>query len=262
MMIWHANISQAKTAWRYAILLSVVLGTLLFMMTRQPFGQVLAYHDFADKRAFLGVPNFLDVATNIAYLAVGLFGVWSCFRSTAPGYRIGWLTLFIGVSLIGFGSAYYHLDPKNSTLVWDRLPMAIAFMALFSFFLSQHINARLGGWLLWPLLAIGIFSVLYWIYTENQGVGDLRLYALVQFLPALLIPLIIILFPSNRYQKKYIWYLISLYALAKVAEHYDDEIMNVVSISGHTLKHIFAAFSGIAFMKLILSWHVGGTTAR
>jgi hypothetical protein len=133
--------------------------------------------------------------------------------------------------------------------------MAIAFMALFSFFLSEHINVRLGTWLLWPLLAIGLFSVLYWIYTENLGAGDLRLYALVQFLPVLLIPLIIILFPSHTYRKKYIWYLIGLYALAKVAEHYDDEIMSAVSISGHTLKHIFAAFSGIAFLKIILSRH-------
>ena len=140
--------------------------------------------------------------------------------------------------------------------------MAIAFMALFSFFLSEHISVRLGAWLLWPLLAIGIFSVLYWIHTENQGAGDLRLYALVQFLPALLIPLIIILFPSQHYQKKYIWYLIGLYALAKIAEHYDAEVMYAVAISGHTLKHIFAALSGIAFLKLILSWRAGVKATR
>ena len=102
---------------------------------------------------------------------------------------------------------------------------------------------------------MGVFSVLYWIYTENQGAGDLRLYALVQFLPVLLIPLVLVLFPSQSYQKKYLWYLIGFYALAKITEHYDKEIMNVFPLSGHTLKHIFAALSGIAFLKLILSRH-------
>ena len=168
-----------------------------------------------------------------------------------PAYYL----FFIGLILTGFGSGYYHLSPTNETLVWDRLPMAIAFMSLFSFFIYEHISERLGTWLLWPLLALGVFSVWYWIYTENQGVGDLRLYALVQFLPVLLIPLIIILFPSQRYEHKYLWYLIGFYVLAKIAEHYDDAIMEMISISGHTLKHIFASLTGIAYLKLILTWH-------
>jgi hypothetical protein len=235
----------------------VLIGAVFYFVA--PIPQDLAYHQFVDQRVFLSIPNFLNVFSNLAFIVIGIYCLFILISRkneiNDSGHRSVYYVFFVGLILTGFGSGYYHLSPDNQTLVWDRLPMAIAFMALFSFFLSEHINVRLGTWLLWPLLAIGLFSVLYWIYTENLGAGDLRLYALVQFLPVLLIPLIIILFPSHTYRKKYIWYLIGLYALAKVAEHYDDEIMSAVSISGHTLKHIFAAFSGIAFLKIILSRH-------
>ncbi len=241
----------------------ISIGTVLYFV--QPIPQDPAYHQFADQREFLGVPNFLNVFSNLAFIIIGVYCLRSLvshthdtvgFTHDTVGFtpKSACYIFFIGLILTGFGSGYYHLSPTNQTLVWDRLPMAVAFMALFSFFLSEHISARVGSRLLWPLLALGVFSVLYWIYTENRGVGDLRLYALVQFLPVLLIPLILILFPSGNYQKKYLWYIIAFYALAKITEHYDHEIMKVLSISGHTLKHIFASLTGIAFLSMILSW--------
>jgi len=233
----------------------VSVGAVLYLI--EPFPQDLAYHQFSDQREFFGVPSFFNVFSNLAFIIIGVYCLRSLVSHThdTVGFtpKSACYIFFIGLMLTGFGSGYYHLSPTNQTLVWDRLPMAVAFMALFSFFLSEHINARMGSRILWPLLALGIFSVLYWIYTENQGAGDLRLYALVQFLPVLLIPLILILFPSGYYQKKYLWYIIGFYALAKVTEHYDYEIMGVLSISGHTLKHIFASLTGIVFLQIILS---------
>jgi len=240
----------------------ILLGITIFLIGAvfyfvDPISQDPAYHQFADRRVFWGIPNFFNVFSNLAFIIIGVYCLRSLVSHThdTDGFtpKSAYYIFFIGLILTGFGSGYYHLSPTNQTLVWDRLPMAVAFMALFSFFLSEHINARMGSRLLWPLLALGIFSVLYWIYTENRGSGDLRLYALVQFLPVLLIPLILILFPSGNYQKKYLWYIIVFYALAKITEHYDHEIMGVLSISGHTLKHIFAALTGIAFLKIILS---------
>ncbi len=243
---------------KIAILLGIAIfsiGAVFYLV--DPIPQDPAYHQFADQREFLGVPSFFNVFSNLAFIIIGAYCLRSLVSYThnANGFtpKSACYIFFIGLILTGIGSAYYHLSPANQTLVWDRLPMAVAFMALFSFFLSEHISTRAGSRLLWPLLALGIFSVLYWIYTENRGAGDLRLYALVQFLPVLLIPLILILFPSGNYQKKYLWYIIGFYALAKITEHYDHEIMNVLSISGHTLKHIFASLTGIAFLKIILS---------
>lgn len=247
-MAGYRNITQSGAAWRYGILLAVVLGTLVFMMTRQPFGQVLSYHDFADKRALFEIPNFLDVTTNIAYLVIGLWGIWCCHRSAAPGYRIGWLTLFVGVSLIGFGSAYYHLDPKNSTLVWDRLPMTIGFMGLFAALLAEYIDIRAGKYLLLPALAVGVFSVLYWGWYD-----DLRLYYWVQGMPLLIVPLLVFLFRPKYSRQAMLLVALGFYVLAKIAEIYDRAFFELSQslLSGHSLKHLLSAAGILALASMI-----------
>ncbi len=233
----------------------VTICTVLIFV--DPIPQDPGYHQFADKQKFFTIPNFFNTISNLAFILIGLYGVISVVRNSHKTDSLipqaTYYVFFIGLMLTGFGSGYYHLSPNNQTLVWDRLPMTMAFMGLFSFIISEHINHRVGSRLLWPLLALGIISVLYWNITENQGVGDLRWYALVQFLPMLLIPLIIIMFPSRSYSKKYLWYIIGAYVLAKISEHFDAEIMAVLFVSGHTIKHVVAALAGIAFLQLILS---------
>lgn len=120
--------------------------------------------------------------------------------------------------------------------------MTIAFMSLFSIIISEFISLRTGKTLLFPLLLIGASSVLYWNYTESNGVGDLRFYALVQFLPMLLIPLILILFPSKYKAINGYWWLLGAYIAAKILEYFDTEIYDLLGvISGHSLKHVAAA---------------------
>ena len=243
---------------KIVILLSlsfVIIATVFYFV--DPIPQDPSYHQFADQQEIFGIANFSNVVSNLAFILIGLYGLISVVRHSreTEGFipQTTYYVFFIGLILIGIGSGYYHLSPNNQTLVWDRLPITIAFMGIFSFIICEHINHRIGSRLLWPLLVVGILSVLYWNYTENQGAGDLRWYALVQFLPILLIPLIIIMFPSKSYQKKYLWYIIGAYVLAKITEHFDEEIMNVLLISGHTMKHVLAALPGIAFLQLILS---------
>lgn len=40
------------------------------------------------------------------------------------GEMAGWAIFFFGVTATAFGSAYYHLRPNDSRLVWDRLPVS------------------------------------------------------------------------------------------------------------------------------------------
>jgi len=40
-----------------------------------PIPQNPAYHNFADQRAWLGVPHFLDVFSNLGFLLVGVGGL-------------------------------------------------------------------------------------------------------------------------------------------------------------------------------------------
>ncbi|PYU18912.1 MAG: hypothetical protein DMG30_26090 [Acidobacteria bacterium] len=110
---------------------------------------------------------------------------------------MAYAVFFLGVALTSIGSAYYHWAPDNGRLVWDRLPMSIAFMSLLAAIITERITVNAGLRSLLPLMALGIASVLYWHLTELKGQGDLRLYGLVQFYPVMAIPLLLTLFPAR-----------------------------------------------------------------
>jgi hypothetical protein len=151
-----------------------VLAPLAVLMALEPIRQDPAYHILADARAYCGVPNFLNVTSNIPFLVVGAIGLIFCLRNPARGAMRSWSVFFLGVALVFAGSAYYHSAPDNSTLVWDRLPMTLAFMGLFAGLLTEHMDDRVERALLVPAVALGIASVAWWAYTD-----DLRIY--VQF---------------------------------------------------------------------------------
>ena len=163
----------------------------------------------------------------------------------------GALLFFIGVSLVAFGSAYYHYIPNNLTLVWDRIPMTIAFMALYSLVVSAFVKQESGVKLLPWLISAGVLSVIYWWLTESIGRGDLRFYALVQFLPLLLMIFIMMLFSAEGVKKWPLTAMFIWYALAKILEAFDQEVFNSLTlISGHTLKHLVSAIGGL----FVLFW--------
>jgi hypothetical protein len=101
----------------------------------------------------------------------------------------------MGLILVAAGSSYYHWNPNNQTLVWDRLPMTICFMSLFVALLGEHISFQYEKIILPASLLLGVFSVIYWQYT-----GDLRFYGLVQFGTLAAIPLILLLYRSKYAQ--------------------------------------------------------------
>jgi hypothetical protein len=232
------------------VLISFVVTGLTF--TFPPIAQDPAYHNFADTRGLFGIPNFGDVMGNLFFIIFGFMGMRTVFESrndtnifTMKGEYILWEVFFVGTFLVGFGSGYYHLEPNNHTLVWDRLPMTIAFMSIISLVIMLRISTK-GGLFLFPLFLIaGAGSVFYWDYTESLGNGDLRPYALVQFLPMLLLPLIFWLLPARYNGLKYPVYALLWYGLAKVLEYFDPDIFELTGevVSGHTLKHIAAAIA-------------------
>jgi hypothetical protein len=203
-----------------------------------PIAQDPAYHDFADRRGLLDIPNFLNIATNLAFLAVGIAGIVLCATQKGLSARWAWMTCFTGVVLVFFGSAYYHLAPDNGTLVWDRLPMSIGFMALSVAVLADYINPRLEKILLAPALVLGLASVIYWHYTD-----DLRPYVLVQFLPLLMLPALLLLFRGARQDRGFLLTALLIYMLSKLAEHFDHALFELSGeiVSGHSLKHLLAA---------------------
>lgn len=239
----HAMTSNGKDTgwWRYALLVILVVGSLLAMMLVDPIAQDPDYHQFADQRALLGIPNWQNVLSNVPFLIVGVVGLRYLLRTPPRETPWSWKTLFLGIGLVCLGSAYYHWEPNNQTLVWDRLPMTLGFMGLFVAILSEHINPKLGKYLLLPALGLGFFSVYHW-----SQVDDLRLYIWVQAIPLIIIPVLLLLFDGKYTHRRYLAYAIVCYALAKIVEFSDDAVFLLTQqwIGGHAVKHLLAALGG------------------
>jgi hypothetical protein len=219
-------------------LLGVPLAILLVAVP--PIAQDPVYHMLADARTFLSIPNFLNVASNLAFMLVGIIGLAGCLsrsrtRATVP---YAWLVFFAATLLVGFGSAYYHWAPDDAGLLWDRLPMTIAFMALFVGIVSEHIDERLERTLLGPAILVGLASLAWWRHAD-----DLRLYAWVQFAPLVALAFLFFAYRARYSHRIYLLYGLLFYVLAKIAELLDAQIFAWTGhvVSGHTVKHLLAA---------------------
>ena len=237
--------------WIVAVAVAAVAGVFAL----DPVPQDPAYHAFADARKMAGVANAWNVLTNLPFLAVGAWG-FAALRQVADELRAHYMVFCAGVMLVAFGSAYYHLEPSTWTLVWDRLPMTVAFMALFSAVIADRISWLAGRGLLWPSVALGITSIAWWIHTEQAGTGDLRAYGVVQFLPMMLIPMMLLLRQGQWLRAPWLWAGLSAYLGAKLAEHFDSAIFTAIGVaSGHSLKHLLAA---LASACVIRAFHASG----
>ena len=240
--------STLKFNWRIGVLLTMVVGLGLYLLSRPPLPQSLAYHHFADRRLILGIPNFFDVLSNLPFLLVGGWGLKYTFDNPQQAAPWSWRVLFVGVLLVSAGSAYYHWAPTNATLVWDRLPMTIGFMGLFVAMLCEYIDPKLERYLLIPFVLLGFVSVFYWHLFD-----DLRLYAWVQAAPLLSILVLLLLFPAPFTHKHLLFFSFVSYILAKVTEHQDKIIYAKTQgmVSGHTIKHLLAGM-GVFWLLWLL----------
>jgi len=241
---------------RLKIIVTIVAVSVIAVFSMDPIVQDPAYHHFADRRGTLNIPNIYNILSSLPFVIIGIMGMRLVALGRASGGLVElqavYMTFFAGVFLTGFGSVYYHYHPDNQTLLWDRLPMTIAFMAFFSAIAGETISSQMALKLFIPLLVSGIASVVYWHVSELNGHGDLRAYVLVQFLPILLIPLILWLFNSRLNGIKYIWGVIVAYAVSKLMEFFDARIYSSLGvISGHSLKHLIAAFAAFIFYRAL-----------
>jgi hypothetical protein len=235
---------------RIRLLIGVTVVAFLAAAVWPRHPQDVAYHSFADSRALAHIPHALNVLSNVGFL---LAGAWAFFR-TARSSLVGWertasWIFAAGLVLTGLGSAWYHWAPSNATLVWDRLPLSTLFPTVFAVVIADRVSPAAGRALLALLVLGAIASVLYWARFD-----DLRPYGLAQFLPMLLIPLMLVLFSGRRPTAPLIWGVV-IYAVGKVAELSDGRIFALGGvISGHTIKHLLAAAAAL----LILRWLVAG----
>lgn len=252
---------------RIAVLLAIAVAAVTYTALLPPIAQDTTYHNFADHRGFLGIANFLDVASNTPFLCVGLWGLFVTFnwRNTCRTISERWpyAVLFFGITLTFVGSSYYHLHPDNGRLVWDRLPMTFGFMGILSAVLAERVSLKAGLVALPLLVSAGIASVVYWHVTEIRGHGDLRPYCLVQFGSLLIIVVAFLLFRSLYTQQK--WFLIALaaYGIAKAFETFDQAIYaGLRLLSGHTLKHLLAASAAYCIVQMLRQRRLANPVAK
>jgi hypothetical protein len=243
---------------RNLLLLGFTLACVAAAFLLPAVPQPLAYHNFADQRSFLGVAHFNNVASNIGFLLAGTLGLTLLIRSRVRfefmRERWPYLVFFFGIFATSLGSSYYHLAPDNDRLFWDRLPMTIAFMALVASQISDRISVRTGLVLLVPMLLIGASSVIYWRVTEQQGVGNVLPYAMLQAYAVLVLLLLAILKPSRYSRGSDLYWIFSWYVFSKVLETYDAEILSLTHfVSGHTLKHFAASLGGFIACYMLIN---------
>lgn len=207
-----------------------------------------AYHHFADQRTWLGIPHFADVLTNMVIGASGLLGLGliRTRRLTLPWETTTCLAVFfLGLILTWPGSAYYHWSPSDTTLLWDRLPMTIAFAGVVGAVVSTRVSGRMGTYSLVGLLYAGVGSLLAWRWT-----GNLAYYAVLQFGGLALVAGVLLTVRNNTDTLPW-WELMGWYALAKLLEAGDGWVWHATEglFAGHAWKHVAAGMAGYAMYR-------------
>ncbi|MHB9100204.1 MAG: alkaline phytoceramidase [Sulfuricella sp.] len=241
-----------RLAWLAALAVAIMAAVFAFV---PPIAQPQWYHGFADRRAWLGVPNFFDVASNALFPIIGAAGLarLSAGVFADPRERWPYAVFFAGPVLTGVASGWYHLEPTDARLAGDRLAMSVIFAGFTAVVLTERLGLRCGLAALPALLVAGPAAVLWWAATEAAGAGDLRAYGLVQFTPMLLVPLLLWLMPARYTRGGDLLAVLGLYALALALEWLDRPIFELSGrVSGHTLKHLIAALAGYWVLRHLL----------
>ncbi len=250
---------------RRAWLLVAAVGSMLLLGAVGRIGQWPDYHAFADARSLGWMPNAANVLSNVPFAIVGGWALWRMRHERRPDGMsrsrpsfAAWRTFALAVLCTAFGSAAYHWAPGNASLVFDRLPIAVACAAVGCAFLAERVDPRFGSArAVFAAATVGAISVAWWWFGEQAGHGDLRPYLYVQFMPMLLVMLGLLLRveparpPGGALPAHAWWTVIALYAAAKAFEGADADVLHATGsiVSGHTLKHLLAAAGAFVLLR-------------
>jgi hypothetical protein len=216
---------------------------------------------FADGRSWHGLPNAVDVLSNLSFLAIGLWGLrrlrWlerlhlrdrhGAAEPPANTLDCAWI-FFAGLIACAAGSAFYHLQPDLPRLAADRAGMAIAFAGLIGFAVCERVSQRAGWAAAWATLAGGLLAVAVWHET-----GNVAPWAVVQFGGMALVLTLALARPMHDAVGLKLGWVVFFYALAKAFEWADAPIYEATQhfVSGHSLKHLSAALTGLPVLQAL-----------
>ena len=230
----------------YILPASLLAAIALAMAISGPIAQLPDYHAFADQRTLGGIANAADVLSNLAFLAVGIYGLVLVQRARTLRHlddvRFSYGLFFAALVATAFGSSWYHLAPDDTRLLFDRLPIALACAGLLAAVARRHLKAPrcING----LLLAFAVWSVAWWGLT-----GDLRPYLLLQAAPLVAIPVVLFVNRAPKAEQAAFGCAAAWYVAAKVFELADHRVFEAVAISGHTVKHLLAAAGALCIVR-------------
>jgi len=241
---------------RLGMLLGLALIQTVTLLLAPRIPQPPDYVAWADHRTWLGIPNAGDVLSNSGFLLVGLLGLWNLARGACrcdvPGERAAWSLFFLGMLYLALASSYFHWQPDPAGLALDRLGIAHSFVVLLAAVLIERVHAVAGKRLLPVLVVLGMAGVGHWYWSFLQGAEDLRLYILVQVLPATLLLASLLAF-KPRYNRggDYLTALL-IYGLAVAADQLDQQILEWTGLlSGHAVKHLLTALAAYWLLRML-----------
>lgn len=233
---------------------AVVLGALaaaLVVAIVVPVTRAPAFHVYADQRERFGIPHAGDALSNLPFLIVA---AWAMRRATTNLERLA----CAGVAAIAFGSAAYHVSPRDVTLALDWAPIAIALMLMTAVVIDDRLGERAGRIAAVVGIVLAIGSVVVWIAgggtggLAGHGRGTVTPYGAVQALGIALPPLVALSAPG-RIPRVPLLGAVALFALARLCAANDRQLLDAIGVSGHSLKHVVAACAAACALYAITS---------
>ncbi|KAL6344687.1 hypothetical protein AAG906_002593 [Vitis piasezkii] len=212
------------------------------------------HHLFADMRNFLGVPNTLNVITNYPFLVLGVLGFVLClsgnfFVISSRAEVWGWALYYAGTTSVAFGSSYYHLKPDDNRVIWDKLPIMIAYSSLFASFIMERVGEMIGLTCLFTLNLVALVGV-----ACERAFNDLRLCMMFQLIPGIAIPAMTFMFTPKYTHSRYWLCATGVYLLAKFESVADNKVYRATwyLISGHSLEHLCSVIFPVLLTLMLI----------
>lgn len=230
------------------------LGTVMFALTFWMWPYLPTqdgdwFFQFADRREFLGIPNTLDVLSNLGFLAVGTYGLTVLHKYRSHPLHIYVVLLSLITLATAAGSAYFHMYADPAHLPPDRLPMSWGFATIVGMLVSDRVDRKLGLWVTGALIPLASLTVIGMAY----DLFSMRPYIIVQFGSLIFAGLAAVLQPRGLVSNKTVFSAMGLYAAAKGLELLDKPIFGWFGewISGHSLKHLCAALAVYRLIQFV-----------
>ena len=225
-----------------AFVAALALLAVLAPVTHLPVG----YHDFADQRAWLGLPNAMDVLTNAPFALLGAWGLAWLRRvpahALAPTSRVLAVLFLAGLVSAALASGVYHLHPHDGSLCLDRLGMAPAFAGLLGLAVAERVGARAG-------VALAVLVALAAPATAliDALTGNMTPWSVLQGGGLVLLLALCGRAPRAGALGFSITGVLAAYSVAKALELADAPVFAALHgvLSGHSAKHVAAALAAL-----------------